>query len=706
MATTPAEAHGPSDSELIEAVRHGSTEAYGELYERHVGAAYNMAGQLAKSRAEVDDLVSEAFAKVLDTLRSGRGPSTAFRAYLLTTVRNQAYDRTRRDRKLRLAKDVSDVPGADVVVPFTDPAVAGLERSLAARAYARIPERWQTVLWHLEIEGRTPAEVAPLLGLTANGVSALAYRAREGLRQEYLQVHLGQLDSNGPGVEQCRATADRLGAWTRAGLSKRETAQVEAHLDSCERCRALASELADVNGGLRGVIAPLVLGVGAAGYLSASSGGATAAGVTAGGAASAGGAAGHLAGSLPRQVLTAAASATALIVAVAVGLTTVDQSRQIAMEPSPPERPVSPPPPPPPPVPSEPPKPEPAPDPPDPAPLPPQEPPPPPPPPATPDIVASGPETPVRLVAGGAAKSLPIRVRNTGSATSEPVTVTLSLPHGVTATVPGSGTAPSTKGPASTRPSWARARTADQDRDSRNRPVRCESSGTSVSCTSEGGLRPGETLPFGFLVRADDDAVSGEITAHVGAGDADALPSTAIPVEVRSPAPVPGVDVRATTRDRLPWPGGRIDLTTTNTGTSTGTAEVLLTLPDRVQAIGVPPECTGFGEVIRCDARLEPGDSFTGSVWVFASGLDGPRRPGHGWLPEHAHRQVTVTVIAELGTASDRETATLDLGWPVPPSTPPPVPEPPTTASDSPPPSSTVPTTPSPPSRSSPEPGP
>jgi DNA-directed RNA polymerase specialized sigma24 family protein len=43
-----------------------------------------------------------------------------------------------------------------------------------------LPERWQAVLWHTEIEGSRPAEVASLLGLTANGVAALGYRAREG----------------------------------------------------------------------------------------------------------------------------------------------------------------------------------------------------------------------------------------------------------------------------------------------------------------------------------------------------------------------------------------------------------------------------------------------------------------------------------------------------------------------------------------------
>ncbi|MFC0071099.1 sigma-70 family RNA polymerase sigma factor, partial [Umezawaea endophytica] len=267
MATVPADVQGPSDAELIGSVRGGKIDAYGELYERHVSAAYNLARQLTRSPAEADDLVSEAFAKVLDTLRGGRGPDTAFRAYLLTALRHTAYDKTRRDKKVELSDDVSavsGVPAEAVSVPFSDTAVAGLERSMAAQAFAKLPERWQTVLWHTEIEGQSPAEVAPLLGLTANGVSALAYRAREGLRQAYLQVHLTETTS-----DRCRATVDKLGAWTRGGLSKRETTQVEAHLDECDRCRALAAELVDVNGSLRAIVAPLVLGIGVTGYLAA-----------------------------------------------------------------------------------------------------------------------------------------------------------------------------------------------------------------------------------------------------------------------------------------------------------------------------------------------------------------------------------------------------------------------------------------------------
>jgi RNA polymerase sigma factor (sigma-70 family) len=242
----------PSDAAMIDAARSGDLDAFGVLYGRHLSAAQRLARQLAHSQAEADDLVSEAFAKVLDSLQAGGGPDTAFRAYLLTTLRNLRYDRLRRDRRLEYSGDLTDL---DPGVPFVDTALQELENTMVAKAFRSLPERWRTVLWHTEVEGESPAQVAPMLGLTPNGVSALAYRAREGLRQAYLQVHL----QDAPG-ESCRSTVERLGAWARQGLCRRDKLQVEAHLAGCARCRQLGEEVADINHGLLGVVAVLVVG--------------------------------------------------------------------------------------------------------------------------------------------------------------------------------------------------------------------------------------------------------------------------------------------------------------------------------------------------------------------------------------------------------------------------------------------------------------
>lgn len=250
-----------SDPYLISLVRGGDVDAYGRLYERHVAAARRLARVLSRDHSDADDLVAETFTKVLAALRAGRGPDTAFRAYLFTAMRHTLYDRGRRDRRVEYTDDLTPYERLDT---GDDPVVTTLERSYAARAFARLPERWRTVLWHTAVEGETPAQIAPMLGLTPNGVAALAHRARERLRQMYLQEHIEVTDS-----PRCHWTGTRLAGYVRASLARRDRTKVEDHLAECVQCRVLHRELTEENNGLRGVLAGLLLGSAAPGYLAA-----------------------------------------------------------------------------------------------------------------------------------------------------------------------------------------------------------------------------------------------------------------------------------------------------------------------------------------------------------------------------------------------------------------------------------------------------
>ncbi len=260
MSETLHRTDAPGDAELISAVRGGDVLAYGELFERHVEAARRLARQLV-SHGDVDDLVSDAFAKVLGVLQRGGGPDVAFRAYLLTAVRRLHVDRIRAGSRLTTTDDLTPF---DPGVPFRDTAVEGFENAAAAKAFASLPERWQLVLWHTEVEGAKPAEVAALLGMSANSVSALAYRAREGLRQAFLNMHVQELDE-----DTCRWTHEHVGAYVRKAVSKRDATKVEEHLDDCRKCMAIYLELTEVNSNLSGILAPLLLGSAGAAYLTA-----------------------------------------------------------------------------------------------------------------------------------------------------------------------------------------------------------------------------------------------------------------------------------------------------------------------------------------------------------------------------------------------------------------------------------------------------
>lgn len=248
--TAQAQVAGHSDDDrLVDAVRRGDVAAYGDLYARHVDAARDLARRLSRTVTEADDLVSEAFIRVLEALRTGGGPDSAVRAYLLTVLRNTAYSRTRAERRVAPTEDVTVAADAALVsVPFDDRATAAVDKSLAAKAFARLPRRWRDVLWLTEIAGQSPAQAAPRLGLTPNGVSALAYRAREALRQGYLQAHVSDARAT-----RCAPALKVLGAWTRNGVSERQARAVGDHLRACDFCRALSAELAEINGSFRAV---------------------------------------------------------------------------------------------------------------------------------------------------------------------------------------------------------------------------------------------------------------------------------------------------------------------------------------------------------------------------------------------------------------------------------------------------------------------
>ncbi|HET9142990.1 sigma-70 family RNA polymerase sigma factor [Actinophytocola sp.] len=271
-AVDEATSGAPSDAELIKAVRTGDAAAYGVLYERHLAAARRAATALASTNAEREDLVAEAFTRVLRVLRAGHGPDEAFRAYLLVTMRNTMITDVRRGADVALCAEVPEAPPRD---RNDDPILARLEANVAAEAFATLPERWRTVLWHTEIEGESPAEIAPLLGLAPNSVSALAYRAREGLRQAYLRQHL-------PAVTRpdCRAIAAQLSIWVRRGCPRHTMRRITKHLDRCRDCSRLASGLVQVNAELRSLLGPVILGTPLAlAYISASTGGSVAAAV-------------------------------------------------------------------------------------------------------------------------------------------------------------------------------------------------------------------------------------------------------------------------------------------------------------------------------------------------------------------------------------------------------------------------------------------
>ncbi|MFF3848744.1 sigma-70 family RNA polymerase sigma factor [Streptomyces sp. NPDC002328] len=251
----------PADADLIARMRSGDDTAYEELYRRHADAVRRYARTCCRDAHTADDLTAEVFARMLQAVRGGSGPQHAVRAYLLTSVRRVAAGWTRSAKREQLVDDFAvfaaqaarspEVAGADVR------AMHEAEQSMAMRAFRSLPERWQAVLWHTEVEDESPSEVAVLFGLDANGTRVLASRAREGLKQAYLQAHVSATLT---GDEECARYADQLGTYARRRLRTRAERGLRKHLEECARCRLAALQIEEVAGSIPAVVPLAVLG--------------------------------------------------------------------------------------------------------------------------------------------------------------------------------------------------------------------------------------------------------------------------------------------------------------------------------------------------------------------------------------------------------------------------------------------------------------
>ena len=246
------------DARLLSLVSAGDAEAFGVLSERHAWAARKLARKLV-AEADVEDVVAEAFGRVRAVIGRGGGPSNAVRPYVLSALR-WVCDERQRGQLTALSPEEQQLtdPGA----PLVDPAVAGVEQTLAARAYLSLPERWRAVLWHTEIEQEHPLVVTPLLGLARNGIAALDRQAIDGLRQAYVQLYVRAIAK-----PECEPVADRLAAYVGDALPTADATPVWEHLRDCDQCRTAYGELAEIGATLRGTVAPLILGSAADGYL-------------------------------------------------------------------------------------------------------------------------------------------------------------------------------------------------------------------------------------------------------------------------------------------------------------------------------------------------------------------------------------------------------------------------------------------------------
>jgi RNA polymerase sigma factor (sigma-70 family) len=333
-AKVAAEIGEVADEELIERTRRGDRRAFAELWRRHYRSGITVARSF--TTLDADDLVSESFARIYKRTLDGGGPRGAFRPYLYTTIRNLASTwGTQRAKHV----NVDELDDFEPTESAEEPVARSLDRTLTVQAYRSLPARWQTVLWYTEVEGLDPHEVAPILGMSANSVAALSYRAREGLRKAWLQAHVSDATASGT----CAWVLERVGEHARRSLTERETQKLQSHLAVCPKCSIVSEEVDDIGARLAMVMIPLLLGGVVGGTLLAaatsSGGAAVAASAASAGAGTAAAAsaipalpasigAGTAAAATSSATIATIAASTIVVAAAGVGAVGLVQSNQ------------------------------------------------------------------------------------------------------------------------------------------------------------------------------------------------------------------------------------------------------------------------------------------------------------------------------------------------------------------------------------------
>ena len=234
MESSGAGTADETDADLLRRSRDGDRRAFSELWRRHAPTAVAYARSLGAAPPDPEDVVSDAFLSILQLVRTGRGPEERFRPYLLTTVRNTWLTAARRAPSTVPLDAVEEPPSGVGTIDVE----AMMNSTALAEAFCALPDRWQHALWLSEVEQLPPREIADVLGMRANAVAALTYRARDGLRKAWIGAHLRRAPAGSDHVR----VIELLGAYVQGDLGPRPQKFVAGHLESCADCRAAAGE--------------------------------------------------------------------------------------------------------------------------------------------------------------------------------------------------------------------------------------------------------------------------------------------------------------------------------------------------------------------------------------------------------------------------------------------------------------------------------
>jgi RNA polymerase sigma-70 factor (ECF subfamily) len=174
------------DAVLVGRAQDGDASAFEALVKRHIRAAHGVALAVLGETSDADDAVQDAFLSAMQHLESC-SPAEKFRAWLLTIVRNRAFDLKRRGR----VRSVEMLEEGTAHTREPSPLEMAERSELNVRlseAIGTLTDTQREVLMMHDVEGWKHADIASLLGLAESTVRVHLLHARRRLRKLLIAV--------------------------------------------------------------------------------------------------------------------------------------------------------------------------------------------------------------------------------------------------------------------------------------------------------------------------------------------------------------------------------------------------------------------------------------------------------------------------------------------------------------------------------------
>ena len=189
---------GPTDHELVSAVRRGDDRAFEVLYSRYQRRIAAYVFGMVKDHGRAEDITQEVFVSALRRMRQTERP-IAFKPWIYEIAKNACIDAYRRQRRAEeVSFDADDrLSAADhgrlvATAPEPDAAVdAKQELDLLCGAFGGLSDSHHQILVMRELEGRSYKDIGERMGMSRPAVESTLFRARKRLGEEYDELASG-----------------------------------------------------------------------------------------------------------------------------------------------------------------------------------------------------------------------------------------------------------------------------------------------------------------------------------------------------------------------------------------------------------------------------------------------------------------------------------------------------------------------------------